>query len=151
MQLQILIQVALALGLGALVGLERELANKPAGFRTHMLVGASATLLMAAGDVIVENIDPSVSQLRVDPIRVLEAVVTGVSFLGAGTIIHQRDGSGVEGLTTAASLLFIATVGILVGLEQYILAVGATLLALLVLRGGHFIERWLPSRKSADE
>jgi putative Mg2+ transporter-C (MgtC) family protein len=69
-----------------------------------------------------------------DPLRIVEAVVTGVSFIGAGMIFRHREGDQVEGLTTAASLLFTGAIGAAVGLWQPVLAVGATLLALLALR-----------------
>jgi len=81
-----------------------------------------------------------------DPIRIIAATITGVSFLGAGTIIRQRAGGDVKGLTTAASLLFASVVGISVALDQWIVSVGATLLALIVLRLLPFLEN-LFSRK----
>jgi len=135
-QLQLLAYVALAMFLGGLVGWDREAARKPAGLRTHMLVAGSAALLVLLGQVTVKNYDSElVSHLTSDPLRIIEAVVTGVSFLGAGTIIrNQRQENQVEGLTTAASLLLAAAIGISVALSQFILAVGLTLLILFVLR-----------------
>ncbi|MEZ4584307.1 MAG: MgtC/SapB family protein [Caldilineaceae bacterium] len=85
--------------------------------------------------------------LRADPIRLIEAVITGISFLGAGTILRRKDSAEVEGLTTAASLLFVAVVGICVALSELTLAVGATLLALLTLSGVKRIEQWLERRR----
>jgi len=78
--------------------------------------------------------------VRADPIRIIAAVITGISFLGAGTIIRQGQRGEVEGLTTAASLLFASAVGINVALSQWILAVGATFLALIILRVIPFID-----------
>jgi putative Mg2+ transporter-C (MgtC) family protein len=72
--------------------------------------------------------------LRTDPVRIIEAIVTGIAFLGAGTIFRDPDYHGARGLTTAASLLIVAPIGIAVALERYILAVGVTVLALFVLR-----------------
>jgi putative Mg2+ transporter-C (MgtC) family protein len=72
--------------------------------------------------------------LRTDPVRIIEAIVTGIAFLGAGTIFRDREGSKMRGLTTAASLLITAPIGVAVAINRYVLAVGITLLALFVLR-----------------
>ena len=151
-QLQMLAYVGLAMFLGGLVGLDREAARKPAGLRTHMLVSGAAALLVLLGQVMVRSYDAKLASLLTsDPIRIIEAVITGVSFLGAGTIIrNHRDGNQVEGLTTAASLLLAAAIGISVALSQFILAVGLTLLVLLVLRflgylAGRFSEQPVPA------
>ncbi len=141
-QLQALGQVALAMALGALIGVEREFAHKPAGLRTHMLVAGAAALLIGLVDALLHYfLVPSISPLvRADPVPVITAVVTAVGFLGAGTIIRRSDSDHVEGLTTAASMLFAAAVGVATGLRQFALAVGATLLALVTLRGVRFLE-----------
>lgn len=140
-QLEILGMVILAAFLAGLVGLERELADKAAGMRTHMFVGASAALLISLANVIVPNLSINPQIVRLDPIRMIEALVAGIAFLGAGTIIRNK--SDVEGLTTAASLLFVGALGVTVGLSQYLLAVGLTLLSLIVLRGIKLIEKRL--------
>ena len=145
-QFQILAYAALAMILGGLVGLDREAARKPAGLRTHMLVSGAAALLVLLGQVMVKNYDAKLASLLTsDPIRIIEAIITGVSFLGAGTIM-RRESNQVEGLTTAASLLLAAAIGISVALSQWIVAVGLTLLVLLVLRflgylAGRFTEQ----------
>ena len=77
-----------------------------------------------------------------DPLRILGAVVTGVSFLGAGTILRRDRTNQVEGLTTAASLLLAAAIGMGVALSQWILAIGATALALITLRGVSLLQKW---------
>lgn len=135
--------VALAMILGGVIGYDRELASKPAGLRTHMFVAGAAALLVSLADVLVAGTTLSESLVRADPIRVLEAVITGVSFLGAGTILRQRGEEQVEGLTTAASLLFAAGMGVSIALGQFFLAFGVTVLALLTLRGVKFVERSL--------
>lgn len=132
-ELQILGIVALAAMLGGVIGLDREIADKPAGFRTHMLVSASAALMMSLANVILPNLDINSDVVRLDPIRTMEAIVAGVAFLGAGTIIRHK--SGIEGLTTAASLLYVAGVGVAVALSQFVLAIGLTVLNLVILRG----------------
>lgn len=138
-ELKILGIVALAAVLGGLVGLDRELADKPAGLRTHMLVAASAALLVSLANVIVPSLDIDPELVRMDPIRIIEAIIAGITFLGAGTIIRQK--SGVAGLTTAASLLFVSALGVTVALYQFLLAIGLTILNLLILRGIKLFEK----------
>lgn len=143
LQLQIIGAVAVAMLLGGAIGFERELANKPAGFRTHMLLAGAAALLVGLGDILVEGFSAADygEHLRVDPLRIVEAVVTGVAFLGAGTIFRGgSNGNAIAGLTTAASLLLVSGVGITVAMGQYVLAVGVTLLTLVVLRVLHLFE-----------
>lgn len=137
LQLVLVLHVALAMGLGAVIGYEREVAKRPAGLRTHMLLAAAAALLVGLGDLLVERFstEPYGEFLRTDPIRIVEAVVTAVGFLGAGTIFRHRGRHAVIGLTTAASMLLVASIGIAVGVRQYVLAIGVTVLALVVLRG----------------
>lgn len=142
-QLQTLGAVAVAMLLGGLIGLEREYADKPAGFRTHMLVAGAAALLVGLADALGHRFsDEAYAQaLRIDPIRVIEAVITGISFLGAGTIFRRDARGGVSGLTTAASLLLAGGIGIAVALYQWLLAFSITVLTLLVLRVLAWIDR----------
>lgn len=153
-----LFYVAVAMALGALLGLEREYADKPAGLRTHMIVAGASALLVTLGDPLVTYFDMTTSSgtaIATDPIRIIEAIITGVSFLGAGTIIYRQSQGVVEGLTTAAALLLSAGIGICVGVEQFTLAVGVTLLSLVALRGFGLLSKAIsPSKQneaSADE
>lgn len=120
--------------LGGIIGVDREIAKKPAGIRTNMLVAGAATLIIYFGDVIITHYNaPSVKDLvKADPAKIIQAVIQGISFIGAGTIIRNKS-SHIEGVTTAATLLFSASIGIAVGLSQFALAVGATLLAMFTL------------------
>lgn len=137
MELRILLDLCIATVLAGVVGLERELGSKPAGLRTHMIIGAVATLFVYLGQVAVREflhgLPPGV-HINTDPLRIFEAVLVGVSFIGAGTIIRTRDGQGVQYLTTAASLLLSAGIGMAVGCQLYVLAGGVTLLALIITR-----------------
>jgi putative Mg2+ transporter-C (MgtC) family protein len=146
---RMLADVALAMVLGSVIGLERELARKAAGLRTHMLVaGAAAMLVEAARGLLHQFVGPGAPPLvRFDPVPVITAVVMAVGFLGAGTIIRQEATEHVEGLTTAASMLFAATVGAAASLRQYALAGGATLLALATLHAVAAVERKLKARR----
>jgi putative Mg2+ transporter-C (MgtC) family protein len=135
-QLQVGVQVVVAGLLGGLIGLERELANRPAGLRTHAILAAAAALLVGMVDMLVEHFsgETPAAILRADPIRVVEAIITGVAFLGAGTIFRNSNRNTVEGLTTAASMLLVAAIGIAVALRQLLLAVLITLVTLILLR-----------------
>lgn len=133
-QLHTALQILIASILGGVVGLERETVNRPAGLRTHALLAAAASLLTLLVQGLVVDVwqGTGESVVRADPVRVVEAIVVGVSFLGAGTIV--RSGADVTGLTTAASLLFVAGIGIAVALGQLYLAFAVTVLALVILR-----------------
>jgi putative Mg2+ transporter-C (MgtC) family protein len=149
----IVIHVALAMLLGAMLGIERESKDKPAGLRTHMLVAGAAALLVLLSDVAIRHLQAKVGGQLVqsDPVRIIEAVITGVSFLGAGTIIRSRSGDHVEGLTTAASLLAAAAIGICVALYQIVTAVGIAVLVLITLHGMHMAEKSLTRRSNSRE
>lgn len=149
MQLQIVGEVALAMLLGGVIGFEREVADKPAGFRTQMLVAGAACLLVGLADaMLLRLLAEGKTNVTGDPIRIVEAIVAGVSFLGAGTIFRKDASEQVQGLTTAASILLCAAVGISIALRQFALAVGVTILALIVLRGLTGVENWMTKKKT---
>jgi putative Mg2+ transporter-C (MgtC) family protein len=151
-QVEVLQEVLFALLLGGVIGWERESADKPAGFRTQMLVAGAAALLVGLGDALLASFDSEASRglIQSDPIRIVEAIITGVAFLGAGTIFRRGATDSVEGLTTAASLLMSAAIGISVALDQLPLAVGVTLLSLMVLWGMRRIEGKIRRRRGLD-
>lgn len=101
-QLGVLIKLVLAMFLGALIGLDREASNKPAGLRTHILVAGSTALLIAVAEfaVSIQVNEMGENITRTDPIRIIDATILGIGFLGAGTIIRDRSQTHVEGLTT---------------------------------------------------
>lgn len=143
-ELRILAEVVVAMALGGVIGYEREGADKPAGLRTHMLVAAAAALFVGLGTLIVPQFVeqlPNRDAVRSDPIRLFEAIITGVSFLGAGTIIFHHGTERVEGITTAASLLMTAAIGTTIGLAEWALGVTLTALVFLVL---HLMARFKP-------
>ena len=144
-QMVILGQVALAAGLGAVIGIERELAGKAAGVRTHMLVTAGAALLMALGDTIVHAYaDARFEQtVMADPVRIMHGIIVGISFLGAGTIITNDAKQKVEGLTTAAGIWLVTALGVTVGMGLYLLAASVTAAILLILVGVRLVEALL--------
>ena len=142
-------KVVLAMFLGGLVGAEREWAAKPAGLRTHMLVAGASTLFVVLGDIMIHQFaQMSITEtIQTDPIRIMEAIITGISFLGAGTIIFKDQKHSVEGLTTAASILFISGIGMAVALSEYAMAVVLTLLVICILFGLGLIQNWILAKQ----
>src|SRR5680860_792042 len=133
------LRIVVALVLGGSIGLERELRERAAGFRTHILVamGASAfTLASIYGFQL--TAEQAAGGQTYDPSRVAAQIVSGIGFLGAGAII--RHGMSVRGLTTAASLWAVAAIGMLSGAGMYGLATATTLLVLVSLAGLRFLE-----------
>jgi putative Mg2+ transporter-C (MgtC) family protein len=130
-----LIRLSVAGILAGVLGWERESAHKPAGLRTHMLVGMASALFTVLGELAMNEHAGTPDGWRADPIRVIQAVAVGIGFLGAGVIFVAKDENRVLGLTTAASIWATAGVGIAAGTGRFVLATGSTLLLMLVLRG----------------
>jgi putative Mg2+ transporter-C (MgtC) family protein len=137
---ELISRVVIAALLGGLIGLERELSDQPAGFRTHILVSLGAALFTLAGAYGLEDfLEGEGITTRLDPTRVAAQVVTGVGFLGAGAIIHR--GVNIRGLTTAASLWVTAAIGTAVGFGYWEGAVSVTVVSLAALYSLKYIER----------
>ena len=115
------LRLILAIVLGAIVGLEREITHKPAGLRTHMLVSLGSCLFTVV----------SIYDFGMDPARIAAGIVTGIGFIGAGTIIAEEE--KVVGITTAASLWSTAAIGLTAGAGDYLLSVIATILVFIIL------------------
>jgi putative Mg2+ transporter-C (MgtC) family protein len=144
-ELETLLRILLAAVLAGLLGWERESTGKPAGLRTHILVGIGAAMVVAIGKGLAASFDDYGQQLRFDPMRLVEAVMVGLGFLGAGTIIQRGREGSVTGLTTAAGLWTTGAVGLAVGAGRELLAAGVTVLVFLVLR---VLGRWEQRAKS---
>ncbi|RAL23214.1 MgtC/SapB family protein [Thermoflavimicrobium daqui] len=138
-------RLVIAAVLGGLVGWERELNNSPAGFRTHILVSVGSTLIML---ISIYGFSDFMSEPRVtfDPRRISAQVVSGIGFLGAGTILRQ--GVTVSGLTTAASLWVVAGIGLAVGTGFMFAAVVTTVIALVSLELLNRIETLMHKKRS---
>ena len=135
--LDILIRFTVATLVGALIGLDREIRHKPAGLRTHALValGAAVATALVTSDTTVA--------LRYDALsRVIQGIITGIGFLGAGVILRAENGRSVHGLTTAASIWLAACLGSACGAGAWMIAASAFLLVMLVLIAGGALERW---------
>ena len=137
MEYEFLIRITVAAVLGGLIGLEREYRAKEAGFRTHFLVAMGSALFMIVsaygfGEAMVSDLH------RWDVSRVAAQVVSGIGFIGAGTIIFRKSENVVVGLTTAAGLWVTAAIGLACGGGLYVLSVGSTLLVLFGLEAFNF-------------
>lgn len=129
-EVQSIIKLLLGIFLAGIIGLERSSWSKPAGFRTHALVGVSAVLVMLAGEYMAQK-------HSVDPSRIPAQLLSGIGFLGAGTIL--RDGFNVKGLTSASTLLAVTCIGLCVGAGYYLCAIIATALVYIILSYSHLI------------
>ena len=131
--MEIVVRLLLSALLGSMIGMEREASNRPAGLRTHILVTSGSALMMQI------SLYMSTFSSQGDPARLAAQVVSGIGFLGAGTII--RNGSTVKGLTTAASLWVSAGIGLAIGSGYYLGAIVTTLIVYLTLRRLASMER----------
>ncbi len=134
--LQMIMRLLLTLFLSGLIGLERQAHRRDAGLRTHILVALGSCLIMLTSLYV---FDIYKDQVALDPVRIAAGVVTGIGFLGAGTILREPD--GVKGLTTAASLWVVAGIGLAVGVGFNRVAIYATVLVLIVLHFLRYLER----------
>jgi putative Mg2+ transporter-C (MgtC) family protein len=122
----LMLRLILSAGLGAILGYEREAMGKSAGIRTHMLVALGSTLFVTV---------PLLGQVSDDAMsRVIQGLVAGIGFLGAGAIVKGRPGEEIRGLTTAATIWTTAALGMAVGMGRDLAAIGAAIIALIVLR-----------------
>ena len=137
----VLIRMALAALMGGVVGLERETVNRPAGFRTHVLVCVGSALMMIVSMNMYYSFPPGAS----DPARIAAQVVSGIGFLGAGTIL--REGVNIKGLTTAASLWAIAGIGLACGAGMFVPAGFGTLIIFITLVVLKRVELWVAIKK----
>ena len=122
-ELDIVLRIVLATVLSSIVGIEREYHHKPAGLRTNVMVGLGSCLFTL---VSIRAADLFPELRTVDPTRIAAQIVTGIGFLGAGTILFEKDRSSVIGLTTAATLWVVAAVGTAIGMGLYVEAIVGT-------------------------
>jgi putative Mg2+ transporter-C (MgtC) family protein len=144
-ELKILLHLLVALVAGGLIGLERSYQGRPAGFRTHVLVCVSASMLMLVTlyQSVWYGVEAGQAASSTDPTRMAQGIMTGIGFLGAGVIM--KDGLSIRGLTTAASIWMTAAIGILAGIGFYFPVVVVTLLTMAALSFFRWLEGVLPS------
>ena len=121
-EIDLVIRLGLALGIGALIGYQREMDDEPAGFRTHILICVGSALFTILSFEFVGNVDPS---------RVAAGLVTGIGFLGAGAIFKAEN--RIKGLTTAADLWVLAAIGMAVGIGYYLAVILTGVIVFIIL------------------
>lgn len=145
--LRVIIRLLAAMALGAVVGIQREQAGKPAGLRTHMLVSTGTAVFV----MVCASAEMDLDGLS----RVIQGIATGIGFIGTGAILKQTDKLEVHGLTTAAGIWMTAAIGVGVGLGRIGIAVVSVALAWVILAGLGYVEDKLESKsksgRSIDE
>lgn len=144
--ISIIVRIALSALLGGLIGMEREVHRHEAGLRTHILVSMGSALIMLTSQYV---FDIYKGVATVDPSRIAAGVITGIGFLGAGTII--RYGMAVKGLTTAASLWVTSAVGLAVGCGFYLAGVFTTIVVIIVLLFFRNLEKILVGKEEVED
>lgn len=144
--LEIFMRLFLSLVLSGFIGLERQIHRRTAGLRTHILVGLGSCLIMLTSLYIFAIYK---NEASLDPARIAAGVITGIGFLGAGTIIRER--AGVRGLTTAASLWVVAGIGLATGCGFHRAALFTTILALVTLFFLRYVERVMLGRGEQEK
>ena len=142
--LQIALRLACAMAVGIVIGLEREFTHRPAGLRTHILVALGACVASVLGEMIFHNMNGNA-----DPARISAQVITGVGFLGAGTIM--KEGVNVKGLTTAASVWAVACLGLAAGFGYYALALAGMVFTFVTLTIFEGLQRKLVRNYNAED
>lgn len=138
------LRMAMAVAFGAVIGLDREASQKPAGLRTHMLISLAAAVFTLLTFELTRVAGSFGDAVRADPVRVMEAVVAGVAFLGAGTIIQSR--GRIRGITTGASIWLSGAMGVACGGGYYVIALATLVFALIVLSVIGLVEHWAARR-----
>jgi putative Mg2+ transporter-C (MgtC) family protein len=143
--LDTILRMIAAVIVGGAIGINRDIHGKPTGIRAHALVSLGAAILVISGS------GPLIGADHPDALsRVIQGIVAGIGFLGAGVILRGDTGLHVYHLVTAASLWVTTGLGVLCGLGEYLVAGAATILVLIVLVGGLPIDRWLFGRKGVQ-
>ena len=135
----VLYRLVLALLRGGVVGMEREMHGRPAGFRTHIVVCLGAAMMIMGAEYYQNHVNPDTV---FDPNRMAAGIITGIGFLGAGAIMREEN--VVRGLTTAGCIWFVAGLGIIIGKGLFPLALWGTLLVIIMLVFFRYVESWVP-------
>jgi putative Mg2+ transporter-C (MgtC) family protein len=139
-------RIFVATFLCGVIGLEREFKNHPAGFRTHLLVGIGSCLMMILSLYGFESYIGNDSNIRFDPARIPSYVISGIGFLGGGTILVK--GATVRGLTTAASIWIVAGLGLVIGAGMYVVAIFTTVIVLMCLIFLNRLEAYMNEKRA---
>jgi putative Mg2+ transporter-C (MgtC) family protein len=147
MEYELILRIFVAALLGGLIGLEREYRAKEVGFRTHFLVAHGSALFMIVSAYGFNELQMNDMTSRWDVSRIAAQVVSGIGFIGAGTIIFRKQENMVSGLTTAAGLWVVAAIGLACGVGMYVLATACTFLVLFGLEAFNYFLRKLDKHR----
>lgn len=142
-EVELIIRIILSIILSAVIGFEREITHKPAGLRTYMFIGMGSCLFTISSLYLLPTDIVDV----VDPTRIAAGIVTGTAFIGAGSIIARR--GDLKGITTAASMWVVASIGLTIGLGNYTIPIASTIITFAILRLGVIADK--RRRKKLDE
>jgi putative Mg2+ transporter-C (MgtC) family protein len=142
--IEMIVRLLAAVGAGSLIGYERAFHGRPAGLRTHVLVCLASAVLMLVTVYEAEWVRTGAEEMRLDPTRMAQGIMTGIGFLGAGVIV--KEGLNVRGLTTAASIWITSAIGVLAGVGLYLPLAVSVLLTLAVLSVFRWIEMKVPTQ-----
>ena len=134
-EVEYIIRIVLTIFLSAIIGYEREITHKPAGLRTYMFIGMGSCLFTISSFYFL----PTNGASLVDTSRIAAGIVTGSAFIGAGSIIALR--GDIKGVTTAAAMWVVASIGLMVGLGNYLIPIASTIITLVILRLGVVFEK----------
>lgn len=146
--IDILVRLAIAIGLGGLVGVERTLAGKTAGMRTYALVSMGSALFVLISQIVSAQF---INLTNFDPLRIASQILVGIGFIGAGLVFHNNREMRTSGLTSAAGLWVAAGVGMAAGFALYPLAIIAALLTLLIFTTLWYVEKLFKKLSYSDE
>ena len=141
-ELELIARIILSIILSAIIGFEREITHKPAGLRTYMFIGMGSCLFTISSLYLL----PTTVVECVDPTRIAAGIVTGTAFIGAGSIIARK--GDIKGVTTAASMWVVASIGLTIGLGNYLIPIASTIITFIILRLGVIADR--RSKKKVD-
>ena len=141
-ELELIARIILSIILSAIIGFEREITHKPAGLRTYMFIGMGSCLFTISSLYLL----PTTVVEFVDPTRIAAGIVTGTAFIGAGSIIARK--GDIKGVTTAASMWVVASIGLTIGLGNYLIPIASTIITFIILRLGVIADR--RSKKKVD-
>jgi len=147
--LETVMRLSTALILGLILGWERETKKKPAGLRTHMLVSLGSAGFTILTLQLFQTFNPGMERGAPDPLRIINGIMEGLGFLGAGSIIRSR--GSVEGITTAATIWVVGSVGLAAGTGNYYLAIVITVLAFTILTVLRALESYIQKRGRPDD
>lgn len=146
---EVILRLGTAVLFGLVLGLDRELRGKSAGMRTHMLVALGSALTAIVALQLYEDLLAANPDTRADPLRIIEGVIGGIGFLGAGAII--RGGNNVRGMTSAANIWLCGAIGLACGVGYYLLAGVAFIFTFVILTVLQFFEKMVPSRDKKNK